>query len=264
MSRRHTEHKKEMREEQLMYTRGSQSLNWQRRRSPTMDCGSRKRSGRTTERSDERKSRSERRHHRETEFSYRSKERERHHRYHDSSRRSKRIRRSDSPATSHRQEKDEQSKNGSAVGDYYNLDTDEPFDKERFHRETQEKLQKLRDSISKESKGPAPAKQTASGCCFANDGSFLDTFKKIQQEETNVAAPYIIAASMGAPAPPPLLSVGRRRGGKILKTGRVPKPKDATEKTVDPTDFWSVYQAEVDKYKTSGCDTEDGTRKLVM
>ncbi|XP_034656604.1 uncharacterized protein LOC117893930 [Drosophila subobscura] len=259
MSRRHTEHKKEMREEQFLHTSGSQPLNWQRRRSPTLDC-----SGRTTERSDERKRRSERRYHRESESRHRSKDRERHLRYHDSSTRSKRSRRSKSPASGNGQEKDEQSKNGSAVGDYYNLDTDEPFDKERFHRETQEKLQKLRDSMSKESNVPAPAKAPSSGCSFANDGSFLDTFLKMQREETNVAAPYIIAAAVGAPAPPPLLCVGRRRGGKILKTGRVPKPKDATEKTVDPTDFWSVYQAEVDKYKTTGCDTEDGNRKLVM
>lgn len=57
--------------------------------------------------------------------------------------------------------------------------------------------------------------------------------------------------------------VGRRRGGKVLKTGVVAKVKTPNESDVDPKDFWSLYLAEVNKYKSNACDTDNGKRPLV-
>lgn len=224
----------------------------------------------------------------------------------------------------------------SAVGAYYNLDTDEPFDKERIHREIEEKL---RETLAREGKVYPPPKVEASHPVFANDGSFMELFKKMQQEQqqpahilqqqqqllpqpqmehamaaasaaaaaaaaatlreqqqhqvqqqkqqqllqleslpsvgafgtlpaiaagaaSSAAAPYIAAAAAGKSAPPPPM-VGRRRGGKILKTGVVAKLKTPNERDVDPKDFWSLYLAEVNKYKSNACDTDNGKRPLV-
>ncbi|XP_022217640.2 uncharacterized protein ZK643.5-like [Drosophila obscura] len=269
MSRRHPKREQEMRDQQVLYTRGHDSLKWEPSRSSSVDCGSNRSRRSTEEGSPERKRRDERRYHRESKPRDRSKERDHHY-----SRRTKHSRRSDSPVTgddsqrrpptneSEQDDPESQSKvaasdSSSAVGDCHNADTDEPFDKERIHRETQQKLEKLRATMSKEVKVHPPAKPESSGSYFANDGSFMDIFKKMQNEQIKITAPHI-----GASAPPPHF-VGRRRGGKILKTGRLPKLKDSTEKNVDPKDFWSVYQAEVNKYQTTGCDKEEGNRKLV-
>ncbi|XP_054728199.1 serine/Arginine-related protein 53-like isoform X1 [Anastrepha obliqua] len=170
------------------------------------------------------------------------------------------------------------------IGAYYNLDTDEPIDKERIHREMEEKL---RQALAKEGKVYPPKKPEASHPVFANDGSFLEIFKKMQAQQqqhhapaatvtaalapvvtapvlasTSNAAAYIAATSTGKSAPPPPL-VGRRRGGKILKTGVVAKPKAQAEQSDDPKDFWSLYLAEVNKYKNHACDSDGGTRPLV-
>jgi len=191
----------------------------------------------------------------------------------------------------------------SAVGAYYNLDTDEPFDKERIHREME---QKLREALAREGKVyPPPKPEPPSHPVFANDGSFMELFKKMQEEQkqqvgsqpmqqpaameellqqqqlaspeassvpalpaiavgaaSSAAAPYIAAAAAGKSAPPPPL-VGRRRGGKVLKTGVVAKLKTPNESDVDPKDFWSLYLAEVNKYKSNACDTDNGKRPLV-
>lgn len=202
-----------------------------------------------------------------------------------------------------------------SVGAYYNLDTDEPIDKERIHREME---QKLREALAREGKVyPPPKPEPPSHPVFANDGSFMELFKKMQQEQqqhqvvdqhmaaastalavaagreqilqqhhqphfnpteaaaamaplpaiaagaaSSSAAPYIAAAAAGKLAPPPPL-VGRRRGGKILKTGVVAKVKTPNESDVDPKDFWSLYLAEVNKYKSNACDTDNGKRPLV-
>ncbi|ALC49950.1 CG18809 [Drosophila busckii] len=193
----------------------------------------------------------------------------------------------------------------SAVGAYYNLDTDEPFDKERIHREIEEKL---RETLARDGKVYPPPKPEPVHPVFANDGSFMELFKKMQQGHphqqnaetaaataaaaaaaialreqqllmenctpygllptiavgaaSSAAAPYIAAAAAGKTAPPPPL-VGRRRGGKILKTGVVAKLKTPNERNVDPKDFWSLYLAEVNKYKSHACDTDNGKRPLV-
>lgn len=168
-------------------------------------------------------------------------------------------------------------------GAYYNLNTEEPIDKEKIHREIEEKL---RAALAKEGKVYPPPKAEASHPVFANDGSFIEIFKKMQQAQqqsqqqiqapittpkalctpiepkSTIAAVYVAATSAGKPAPPPPI-VGRRRGGKILKTGVVAKPKAQGEDSADPKDFWSIYLREVNKYKNNACDSDGGTRPLV-
>lgn len=164
-----------------------------------------------------------------------------------------------------------------------------------FQRKMQEKLQA---HLAAEGKlypkpKPSPAINTATG--FANDGSFLEMFKKLQEQQTMVpsvvgampvtmeesitAAPYCMVAApsssfnpslVGMPAvqtqqrtvPVPIM--GRRRGGKILKTGIVKKPKPIEDATVEtPNDAWNLYLQEVKKYKNASCDADSKTRPLV-
>lgn len=166
----------------------------------------------------------------------------------------------------------------------YQLNSEEPIDRARIHREMEEKL---RAELAKVGKVYPPPKPEASHPVFANDGSFLEIFKKMQQAQASTSsaatsaaksntpvvpaiaatahpstAPYLAAAAAGKSAPPPPL-VGRRRGGKILKTGVVAKPKIQTDANADPKDFWSLYLAEVNKYKNTACESEQGNRPLV-
>ncbi|XP_059223014.1 CLK4-associating serine/arginine rich protein [Stomoxys calcitrans] len=172
----------------------------------------------------------------------------------------------------------------------YKFDEDEPIDRARIHREMEEKL---RQALAKEGKVYPPPKPEASHPVFANDGSFLEIFKKMQEQQmqpkpsTSTAAarpvvaavnpavpvlaaatvnpttaPYLVATATGKSAPPPPI-VGRRKGGKILKTGVVAKPKANAEPSNDPKDFWSLYLAEVNKYKNTACESEQGNRPLI-
>ncbi|XP_038627155.1 telomerase RNA component interacting RNase isoform X1 [Tachyglossus aculeatus] len=120
---------------------------------------------------------------------------------------------------------------------------------------------------------------------FANDGSFLELFKRKMEEEQrrrreeqeeplpgqggSTAASQ--AAAPGEPkrkiGPVPTLSfVGKRRGGNklALKTGIVAK-KQKTEDEVltSKGDAWAKYMAEVKKYKAHQCSDDDKTRPLV-
>ncbi|XP_035787426.1 serine/threonine-protein kinase prpf4B-like [Anopheles albimanus] len=197
-----------------------------------------------------------------------------------------------------------------------------------FQRKMQEKLQqhlaaegKLyppRQPKSREPVGSTPA--VVSG--FANDGSFLEMFKKLQEQPLlaaaagtfpvaastvtsltdtqtmpmvvapspsavvaynmvppGVVAPVVPTAALGVnalsatpvgkaiakePPPPPLPVFGRRRGGKILKTGLVKKVRPVEEVAADaPNDAWSLYLQEVKKYKSASCDADSKTRPLV-
>ncbi|KAM7346739.1 uncharacterized protein ACRADG_006540 [Cochliomyia hominivorax] len=174
----------------------------------------------------------------------------------------------------------------------YHFAEDEPIDRERIHKEMEEKL---RAELAKEGKVYPPPKPEASHPVFANDGSFLEIFKKMQEAQASTStaagiaavgastsnvkpllpivppivatanpstAPYLAAAAIGKSAPPPPI-VGRRRGGKILKTGVVAKPKIQTDANADPKDFWSLYLAEVNKYKNTACESDQGNRPLV-
>ncbi|XP_060620919.2 telomerase RNA component interacting RNase isoform X1 [Anolis sagrei] len=123
---------------------------------------------------------------------------------------------------------------------------------------------------------------------FANDGSFLELFKRRMEEASSAAARSGPEAGgregAGAPreAEPPgeqepeppgkkrtgsaLSFVGKRRGGSklALKTGVVAK-KQKTEDEVltSKGDAWAKYMAEVKKYKAHQCSDDDKTRPLV-
>lgn len=94
---------------------------------------------------------------------------------------------------------------------------------------------------------------------FKNDGSFLEMFKKMQEQQQKTQP--------AAPAPeeikkPILPSFGKRRGGKVLKTGMVQKVRQPSSEE-NATDAWSVYMKEVRRYKEACCDDDSKTRPLV-
>lgn len=118
---------------------------------------------------------------------------------------------------------------------------------------------------------------------FANDGSFLELFKRKMEEEQRQRQeepppgpqrpdqPASAAAGPGNQkrkgGPGPTFSfVGKRRGGNklALKTGIVAK-KQKTEDEVltSKGDAWAKYMAEVKKYKAHQCGDDDKTRPLV-
>lgn len=153
-----------------------------------------------------------------------------------------------------------------------------PFDpvaeeeKERIQRETYVRLQQY--LVTEGKSYPAPKAQ-ASHPIFANDGSFLETFKSLQgqmqqqQELLQPAQPEVVkpkepaaAVKEVARAPPTI----KRRGGKILKTGVVRKQRiveDADDAESQPKDSWSAYLKEVKRYKNVTCSEENMTRSLV-
>ncbi|XP_034950419.1 serine/Arginine-related protein 53-like isoform X1 [Chelonus insularis] len=104
---------------------------------------------------------------------------------------------------------------------------------------------------------PTPVQSNA----FKNDGSFMEMFKKMQEQMQPKEKPATSVLEEKPVVPPPLM-VGKRRGGRILKTGMVAKPK--TGQVVEqPKDAWSLYMAEVKKYREVCCQEEDNTRPLV-
>uniref|UniRef100_A0A3B4UY70 Telomerase RNA component interacting RNase n=1 Tax=Seriola dumerili TaxID=41447 RepID=A0A3B4UY70_SERDU len=124
---------------------------------------------------------------------------------------------------------------------------------------------------------PAPAASTApvpGGNVFANDGSFMEMFKKkMEEEERRKKEMQQTVSFIGSPparAPItvsvfyPLTQVGKRRGGVFLKTGMVAKKqKQDSEAEPGKSDAWSKYMAEVKKYKAHQCGDDDKTRPLV-
>ncbi|XP_077292111.1 uncharacterized protein LOC143915365 isoform X1 [Arctopsyche grandis] len=101
---------------------------------------------------------------------------------------------------------------------------------------------------------------------FKNDGSFLEMFKKMQEsqnkEKEQAAAEQSAASEIKKP---PLSFIGKRRGGRVLKTGVVEKAKVIEDQTIEdaPKDAWTVYMQEVKKYREAKCDEEVKTRPLV-
>lgn len=59
--------------------------------------------------------------------------------------------------------------------------------------------------------------------------------------------------------------VGKRRGGRVLPTGVVKKKRaDGEEGSEEkPKDAWSLYMAEVKRYKETSCEEDGKTRPLV-
>ncbi|XP_018566666.1 arginine/serine-rich coiled-coil protein 2 [Anoplophora glabripennis] len=95
-------------------------------------------------------------------------------------------------------------------------------------------------------------------CVFKNDGSFLEMFKKMQEQQK--AQESVASAEEKKPAIP---AFGKRRGGKVLKTGLVQKVRLTTEEETNAQDAWSVYMKEVRRYKEACCDDDSKTRPLV-
>ncbi|XP_078471202.1 telomerase RNA component interacting RNase isoform X1 [Lampetra fluviatilis] len=167
---------------------------------------------------------------------------------------------------------------------------------------------------SRSSRGSASSSSSAGSVnAFANDGSFLEMFKKKmeEQEARRLAGDAAVqrddcvggdddddAASSTRPPPPapaPCLApapaegegvpvklnsepgpaeekkrqmfglIGRRRGGKVLKTGMVAKKHkiDEEEEAAQKGDTWAKYMAEVKKYKAHQCGDDDKNRPLV-
>ncbi|XP_010768638.1 telomerase RNA component interacting RNase isoform X1 [Notothenia coriiceps] len=132
---------------------------------------------------------------------------------------------------------------------------------------------------------PANRASLPGGNTFANDGSFMEMFKKkMEQEEEKKRKRESEQTTAGGEdqqeeggqtsvekKPPPVTSfvrglavVGKRRGGVFLKTGMVAKKlKDETEREPGKSDAWSSYMAEVKKYKAHQCGDDDKTRPLV-
>lgn len=145
--------------------------------------------------------------------------------------------------------------------DFSNLESEE--DREAVHEKMEELLKAHFASQGKVYPPPKvekPAINAATG--FANDGSFMEQFKRMQDEYKlqQEAEKKRRAAEERLKS----LPIRRRGGGKILKTGVVAKTKlneDGSE--VPSSDPWSAYLKEVQKYKNSSCDTDSKTRPLV-
>ncbi|XP_046872379.1 telomerase RNA component interacting RNase [Hypomesus transpacificus] len=130
------------------------------------------------------------------------------------------------------------------------------------------------DSSSNSPASPGGGK-TATANAFANDGSFMEMFKKKMEEERRKKqlepgcsdkSSAEEGQSTPEKKPPPLTSfVGKRRGGAklALKTGMVAKKQKLDSKESGKSDAWSMYMAEVKKYKAHQCGDDDKTRPLV-
>lgn len=94
---------------------------------------------------------------------------------------------------------------------------------------------------------------------FKNDGSFLEMFKKLQEQQQKTQPPEPAPEDIKKPMLP---TFGKRRGGKVLKTGLVQKVRQPSNEE-NATDAWSVYMKEVRRYKEACCDDDSKTRPLV-
>ncbi|CAL1294155.1 unnamed protein product [Larinioides sclopetarius] len=103
---------------------------------------------------------------------------------------------------------------------------------------------------------------------FANDGSFLELFKKKMEEEakgeTSGTSDGEGNKSADEKLKKPESSV-KRRMNKVLKTGMVKKQRteDSIEEPPPQSDAWARYMAEVKKYRQQACDEDGKTRPLV-
>lgn len=125
---------------------------------------------------------------------------------------------------------------------------------------------------------------------FKNDGSFLEVFKRFQQQQqtprqsksevqtSSSAAATATTAAVAMSANATTLNVvsdkrsethktlpiiGKRKN-KALKTGVVKKVKpDDQKKQSKPTDAWSLYLDEVKRYQDTVGEQDNKTRPLV-
>lgn len=120
---------------------------------------------------------------------------------------------------------------------------------------------------------------------FKNDGSFLEVFKRFQQQQQQTpqqqqpVSEAMISQTPSASAtdsaltvvssdkrsePPKALPIIGKRKNKALKTGIVKKVKpDDEKKTNKPTDAWSLYLDEVKRYQETVGEQDNKTRPLV-
>ncbi|XP_030826633.1 telomerase RNA component interacting RNase [Camarhynchus parvulus] len=139
------------------------------------------------------------------------------------------------------------------------------------------------DREAPEAPSPPPPGPGGGVNVFANDGSFLELFKRKmeaeeQQREREAAAAAEASGGGGGTGTQrggadgakrsggTLSFVGRRRGGNklALKTGVVAKKQKTDEEVLTSKgDAWAKYLAEVQKYKAHQCSDDDKTRPLV-
>ncbi|XP_063048505.1 telomerase RNA component interacting RNase [Engraulis encrasicolus] len=115
---------------------------------------------------------------------------------------------------------------------------------------------------------------------FANDGSFMEMFKKKMEEErrkkeaeqaicpesTATAAADEGQSTVEKKTSSVASFVGKRRGGAklTLRTGMVAKKQKVDDELESGKgDAWTKYMAEVKKYKAHQCGDDDKTRPLV-
>ncbi|XP_042242282.1 telomerase RNA component interacting RNase-like [Homarus americanus] len=136
-------------------------------------------------------------------------------------------------------------------------------------------------SDSREDSNSQDATKQQSPNIFRNDGSFMEMFKKLQEDQKkreddgkggvtsrSSPTPEVERSQSKDHKKTTLSFVGKRRGGRILATGMVKKQrKEAkTEKQQSDdgkTDAWSQYMSEVRKYKEQSCEEEGKRRPLV-
>ncbi|XP_026783433.3 telomerase RNA component interacting RNase [Pangasianodon hypophthalmus] len=117
--------------------------------------------------------------------------------------------------------------------------------------------------------GSSSAAAAAGGNAFANDGSFMELFKKKMEEERRRKELEDAGNGQATEDKKPVSVasfVGKRRGGAklALKTGVVAKKQKLdSEAETGKGDAWSKYMAEVKKYKAHQCGDDDKTRPLV-
>ncbi|KAG5673988.1 hypothetical protein PVAND_003984 [Polypedilum vanderplanki] len=146
--------------------------------------------------------------------------------------------------------------------DFSKIETDE--DREAVHEKMQELL-KAHFAAQGKIYPPPPKEErqlpiNATG--FVNDGSFLEQFKKMQEEQKKQAE-----LEQKRKAESLLnLPIRRRRAGLILKTGVVAKTKLTNqERSSDmPSNAWGMYIKEVQKYKGSSCDSDDSKNRPLV
>lgn len=146
------------------------------------------------------------------------------------------------------------------------------IDKEKIHKEMQERLRQHLASEGKVYPPPKP-EPAQNNTIFANDGSFMEMFKKMQEQQQQGASSSSAGGGEQQPSEAKPAEVkrplgpmyGKRRGGKILKTGIVAKKKPIEDTSADatPGDAWSQYMKEVKRYKSVSCDVDNKTRPLV-
>lgn len=116
---------------------------------------------------------------------------------------------------------------------------------------------------------------------FKNDGSFLEVFKRFQQQQqtpqpsksevqtrlsadASNAGPTLATSSNKPLEVPRMIPMVGKRKNKALKTGIVKKVKpDEDKKQTKPTDAWSLYLDEVKRYQETVGEQDNKTRPLV-